>query len=74
MHSHCTHNALHFPLQYDHIGDQDGKVIYLDQDIDVQWYARQCTRFLRKIQVPGNLGFENTVQGVPTSLSYLLIG
>ena len=53
-----------FPLQHDHIGDEDGKVIYLDQDIDVQWYARQCTRFLRKIQVPGNLGFENTVQGV----------
>ena len=49
------------PLQYDHVGGEDGTVIYLDQDIDVQWYARQCTQFLRKIQVPGTLGFEDIV-------------
>ena len=43
-----------------HVGGEEN-VVYLDQDIDVQWYARQCTRFLRQIQVPGQSGFENIV-------------
>ena len=49
-------------LKYDldHVGGEEN-VVYLDQDIDVQWYARQCTRFLRQIQVPGQSGFENIV-------------
>ena len=47
-------------LKYDHdnIGDHD-QVSYLsDPDLDVQWYARQCTRFLRQIQVPGETVFQ----------------
>ena len=57
-------------MQYDHVGGEDGTVIYLEQDIDVQWYARQCTQFLRKIQVPGTLGFEDILLKQKTNQAY----
>ena len=37
-------------------------MVYLEnQEIDVQWYARQCTRFLRQIQVPGQSEFQDVL-------------
>ena len=41
-------------LKYDsEIENGDRNVLYYDdQDLDVQWYSRQCNRFLRKISVP----------------------
>ena len=44
---------------YDNIGDHD-QVSYLnDPNLDVQWYARQCTRFLRQVQVPDEIEFQD---------------
>ena len=48
-------------LNYDvelNSGEND-VVYYDDEDLDVQWYSRQCNRFLRKVSVPGETEFQD---------------